>query len=141
MRVFFDSSALVKRHIAEPGTPEVLAWLGRADDVVIGILAVPEVISAFARLRREGKMSAEEYRVRKQRLVLDSEKATVVELGPDILERAVVCLEQASLRASDAIHVATALVAGVERFVSADRRQCRAARAMGLTVEDVSEGG
>jgi len=141
MRVFLDSSALVKRHIGEPGTREVLAWLGRADDVVISILAFPEVVSAFARLRREGQMTAEEYRVRKQRLASDSEKATVMELSPDIVERAVVCLEQTPLRASDAIHIASAIEAGVDCFVSADRRQCEAAKAMGLAVEDVSEGG
>ena len=50
MRVCFDSSAFAKRYINEPGTAEVLAWCDRADELVLSVIALPEMISAFCRL-------------------------------------------------------------------------------------------
>ena len=41
MRVFFDSSALVKRYIGEAGTDEVLAWCDKATELAIAVIAVP----------------------------------------------------------------------------------------------------
>ena len=57
MRVYFDSSAFAKRYIAETGTADVLAWCERAGELALPVIAVPEVISAFCRLQREGRLT------------------------------------------------------------------------------------
>jgi len=57
MRVYFDSSALAKRYIEETGTAEVMAWCERADELALSVVAIPELISAFCRLRREGRIT------------------------------------------------------------------------------------
>ncbi len=138
MRVFFDSSALAKRHIEEKGTPEVLEWLERADEVLLCFLAYPEVISALSRLRHQGKLSPEDYQHRKLELASDVAHASVLGVTPAILQRAVEGMERFPLRASDAIHVATAIEFAAERFVSADDRQCKAAAGLGLRVERIA---
>ena len=58
MRVFFDPSALAKRYVDEAGAAEVLDWCDRAGELALAVTAVPELISAFSRLRRERSASA-----------------------------------------------------------------------------------
>ncbi len=55
----------------------------------------------------------------------------IVDLTPEIRLRAIE-VRPASVRSLDAIHVATALVAGINRFASFDARQRIAAEEMGL---------
>lgn len=71
MRVFFDSSAFVKRYIDEPGSSEALAWCDQASELVISVIALPELISAFCRLQREGRIADAQYRQIKSDLMAD----------------------------------------------------------------------
>lgn len=134
MRVFFDSSALVKRYIAEAGTDEVLAWCDKASELAVAVIAVPELISSFCRLLREGRLSQAQYAALKADLRADLADALLCETSPQVVQRAVAALEAHPLRAMDAIHVGAALVTGADVFVSADARQCAAAMQLGLRV-------
>lgn len=137
MLTAFDSSALTKRHIEERGSARVLELLAEADKVIASILVIPEIVSALNRRRRTGSLAEADYQVHMRDLREDLGTMRLLELTDTIIDEAIRCLEEAPLRASDAIHVASAIEAGVDRFVSADRRQCRAARALGLTVEEI----
>jgi predicted nucleic acid-binding protein len=57
MLVFFDTSAFVKRYIRESGTDQVLTWCDSATEIALAGIALPEIISAFCRLRREALIS------------------------------------------------------------------------------------
>ena len=137
MRVFFDSSAFVKRYVQEQGTAAVLDWCERATEICLSGIALPEIVSAFCRLRREGRISEAEYRQLKSTLLLDIEDAAVGDLAPAVLAHAIAHLEASPLRAMDAIHVGTAVALEADVFVSADRRQLEAAATAGLRVEPV----
>lgn len=134
MRVFFDSSALVKRFIREAGTDEVLAQCDRATELAVAVIAVPEVISAFRRLVREGRLGEAQYAALKADLGADLADAVLCETSPQVVQRAIAALEAHRLRAMDALHIAAALVGTADVFVSADARQCAAAAALGLEV-------
>jgi hypothetical protein len=140
MRVFFDSSALAKRYVAEPGSDAVLSWCARADELAISSIAIPEIVSALCRLRREGRLSEDRYRAAKVDLLADLEDALLCDVSPPILKHAVRVLENHPLRSSDAIHVGSALALAADVFVTSDRRQTDAARGMGLGVEEVAGG-
>lgn len=135
MQVFFDSSAFVKRYIAEPGTDEVLAWCDKASEICLSGIALPEIISAFCRLLRERRISAAQYALLKSSLLADIEDITLCNLTPSVLAQTVLSLEQNVLRGMDAIHVASAVALKADVFVSADKRQCGAAVKAGLRVE------
>lgn len=137
MRVFFDSSAFAKRYIDEPGTVEVLAWCDRASELALSVIAIPELIAAFCRLRREQKISDIAYRRWKSDLMSDIADAAICDATPQAIQRAVQALERHPLRGMDAIHVGTALAIGAEAFVTADIRQAAAAKALGLRVIEV----
>ena len=134
MRVYFDSSAFAKRYIDETGTADVLAWCERASELALSVIAVPELISAFCRLQREGRLMEAQYQIIKRALMLDIADALICDTTPQVLQHAVKALENHTLRGMDAIHLGAALACTAEVFISADARQCRAAEAFGLQV-------
>ncbi len=137
MRLFFDSSALVKRYVVEAGTEAVLGLCDQADELVLSVVAVPEIISAFCRLRREGKIGDADYDHLKRALMDDIVDALLCDVAQDVVAQSVQALEGGALRGMDAIHVGTARVMQCDLFVSSDARQCEAAIRAGLAVERV----
>lgn len=135
MRILFDSSAFVKRYVHEAGTETVLNLCDRADELVLSVIAVPEIISAFCRLGREGKIGAADYDGLKRALMADVVDAMLSDVAQDIVAKSIESLEAGELRGMDAIHVGTACVMRCDLFVSSDSRQCEAAVRAGLAVE------
>lgn len=137
MRVFFDSSAFVKRYVREGGTDAVLSWCDQASELCLSGIALPEIISAFCRLQREKLISAKQYNQLKASLMADITDAAVSDLTPVVIKNAIVALENNILRGMGAIHIGSALALSADLFVSADARQCAAATQAGLRVEMV----
>jgi predicted nucleic acid-binding protein len=137
VRVFFDSSAFAKRYISEAGTDAVLAWCDQATEIGLSAIALPEIISAFCRLRREGRIDETQYRQLKALLLADIEDAAICDLTPAVLAQTIASLEKNVLRGMDAIHIGSAVVLQADVFVSADARQREAASMAGLRVEAV----
>jgi hypothetical protein len=140
LNVFFDSSALAKRYIQETGSDRVEAILSSASALGVSIICLSEVISALCRRRREGELSGPQYLKAKQALFSDIEDASVVAITDQVVARAVELLERWPLRSSDSLHVACATEWSAQLFVSADGRQCAAAKAYGLRVEELKLG-
>lgn len=134
MRVFFDSSALVKRYVDEAGTAEVLAWCDEATELALSVTAVPELISAFRRLVREGRLTEPQYARLKADLGADLADALLCETSAQVVQRAIDALEITALRGMDAVHIGGAVVCGADAFISADARQRAAASRFGLRV-------
>jgi uncharacterized protein len=134
MRVFFDSSAFAKRYVDESGTAEVLAWCDKATELSLSVIAIPEMVSAFCRLKREGTLTAAKYRRLKADLIADIADALICDTTPQVVQQAVFALERYPLRGMDAIHVGAAMASRSEVFISADVRQCAAAKALGLRI-------
>lgn len=137
MRVFFDSSAFVKRDVHETGTEAVLAWCDRASAIGLSGIALPESVSAFCRLHSEGKIDDTRYRQLKSLLLADIEDAAICDLTPEVLAHAIACLETNLLRGMDAIHIGSAVALKVNIFITADQRQADAAGRAGLSVTGV----
>jgi hypothetical protein len=134
MRVFFDSSAFVKRYVREEGTDIVLSWCDQATELCLSGIALPEIVSAFCRLLREDRVSPVQYRHLKTMLMADISDAAICDLTPEVIRQSIISLEKNVLRGMDAIHLGSALVLNVDLFVSADARQCDAATQAGLRV-------
>ncbi|MBI5092703.1 MAG: type II toxin-antitoxin system VapC family toxin [Candidatus Hydrogenedentes bacterium] len=133
MRSFFDSSAFAKRYVDEDGSGRIEEICQHTSELALSVICVPEIVSALNRRRREKTLSAPEYREAKTHLLEDIRDAVIVNLSPGVIERSVVLLENHSLRAMDALHIACALEWGADNFVSADKQQTQAARKAGLT--------
>ncbi len=139
MRVFFDTSAFVKRYVEEPGSEHVQELCSGADRLVVSVLCLPEMISTLNRLVRERKIAHAAYSALKALILEDLEQAEVVNLTASVVARAVRLLEENPLRALDALHLGCAAEISPDVFVSADERQIEAGRRAGLDVVDVRE--
>ena len=137
VNIFFDSSALAKRYVEEKGSDRVQAILASASVLAVSVICIPEIVSALCRRRRERKVSTQEYQNAKASLLSDIDDATVIGITEEVIAQAVALLEQFPLRSADALHVACASEWSTDLFVSADDRQCAAAKAHGLRVEAI----
>jgi uncharacterized protein len=137
MRIFFDSSAFVKRYVREDGTDAVLSWCNQATELCLSGIAIPEIISAFCRLQREQRVSSLQYRHLKAMLMADIIDAAICDVTPEVIRHTIIGLENNVLRGMDAIHLGSALALEAELFVTADSRQCAAAAKAGLKVAQV----
>ena len=134
MRVFFDTSAFVKRYIDEPGTDKVIEICRQAQHIVLCVICLPEMISTFNRLIREGKLLTEDYQKTRDLILKEIEDAEICYVTPDVVTRTIRCLENNPLRAMDALHLGCALILEPDLFVSSDHRQLEAAKSEGLKV-------
>lgn len=136
---YFDASALAKRYVRGQGSARVRRLLSSDVPATSRVTAV-EIASALMRRSREGTLSQKN---RDRALaVLDGDLAAmlVVELTPEIVTRAQTLLRSHSLRAGDAIQLASclqlqqALADETVVFVAFDVRLVAAARAEGVKV-------
>ena len=134
MNLFADSSALAKRYVADERSDDFDNLLQRTTNLAVSVLCQPEIISALCRRRRERLLKPSEYAAAKQALELDLADAAMIQLTDEVLLQSIQLLESNPLRASDAIHVASAILWHADVFVSADARQCAAAKTSGLDV-------
>jgi predicted nucleic acid-binding protein len=137
LNVFFDSSALAKRYVEEAGSDRVQDILSSASSLTVSVLCISEIVSALCRRRRERKLTQQQYLAAKDAMLADIEDMNVVNLTDQVIARAVDILEKWPLRSSDSLHIASAAEWSAQLFVSADERQCAAARDYGLQVEEL----
>lgn len=127
MSVYFDSSAMVKRYLAEPGRDVVDSALAATTQPVTSDLTIVEVRRALGRVaspvERVGAKVVFEH---------DLQTFIVVRLDAEVIERAAAIAEVTALRSLDAIHVAAAVTVGCSALVSFDQRQRGVAAGFGL---------
>jgi len=145
---YFDSSALVKAYIAETGTNWVQAILDNPQHrISISALAEVEVISALTRRFNEGDLTQIELDQAGDDLHLDCATYISAHVTNQILESALLYARNHSLRAYDAVQLASAMAVRDAlliiqgnainfTLVSADNALNEAARREGLQVED-----
>jgi len=135
---FFDASALVKRYVRERDSARVRRLLS-AGDVGLCRLSEVEVVSAFARLAREGAISVARRDAAVTAFVGDLAAWAIIELHPDVTRAARRLVLQHGLRTGDGLQLAAALVlqealGPIDEFVAYDSHLLEAARAEQLTV-------
>ena len=135
MIYYLDTSALVKRYVAEAGSRSV-RQLVRSRTVAVSRIAYAELVAAVARLTREGDI-VESARDRIfARLDQDFASFTIVEVRPAVVRRVPALVVQTPLRGYDAVHLASALAIREHGpsvdFWSADRTLVSASIAQGL---------
>lgn len=137
MKLYLDTSALVKLYVAEEGSPSVRGALDRAAFVATSAIAYVEARAAFVRRRRERRLSARGYRSIIQSLDADWTHYVVVEVTDSLIRESARFAERYGLRAYDAVHLASAAVlrgglAEPITFASWDLGLEKAARRAGL---------
>ena len=133
---YFDTSALVKRYIREPGSQTLRALLRRYR-VISSAVMPAEAFSALSRRRSAGDLTAQDFQAIIAQIGKDRAHWDLVEVTSEVLFRAEDLVRRTSLRTLDAIHVASVLTieqaAGLRfAFVTADAVQRDAATGLSL---------
>jgi uncharacterized protein len=125
LRLYLDSSALVKRYIDEEGSELVLATMDEADTWSACRIGYVETMRAVA--LADGRKAAAEFEA-------DWPALEVVEVDADLVRHAAELTLSADLRSLDALHLAAALRLPGEELVLTtwDARLHQAARDRGL---------
>jgi uncharacterized protein len=135
MNVLFDASALFKRYSGEAGVKQVVQLQMQASRITAAAHCKTEVASALTRQWREGLFTDDEYSRVLGEIDKDFDELAVMPISSPVERHAIAAMRLATLRGMDALHVGTAQAAGVDLFVTADRRQALAAQAVGLKTE------
>jgi predicted nucleic acid-binding protein len=137
--VYFDTSALVKRYLAEADSPAIEALWNATTRAVASEILYDEMAATFARKKREVPADADS--IDKARTTFRAEWLSMrrVAVGDDVHARVDALLGRHSLRGADAIHLASALLVhdALQQpvtFACADTKLVAAARAEGLAV-------
>jgi uncharacterized protein len=140
MVCYCDASVLCKAFVRETGPDRVIALLGSSGRVLVNRLGLAEVAAGLARAQREGRLPLEGLAVVLRALgeqVLDP--LDIVDPTAEVCVRAVSLVARHPLKASDAVHLASALDGGADLFVCSDRRLLAAAEAEGLSCLDPTD--
>ncbi len=132
MKTFFDSSAFAKRYIDEKGSSVVEEICQNTDELALCVICIPEIISALNRRVREKHIAQSDYDAAKTHLIGDVRDAEIINLTDDVVAHSISILEHNSIRAMDALHVASAQAWGADLFVSSDKNQVKAAQIQGI---------
>jgi predicted nucleic acid-binding protein len=146
--LFFDTSAIVRRYSNETGS----AWVINLVEPIVGntifLARITEVetVSAIMRRTREGALSAPDATAGITAFRFDLiNHYRVVEITPQLTNRAVSLLQAHVLRGYDAVQLAAVLEVNLDRlalglspvlFICADSSLNAAAVAEGLAVDD-----
>lgn len=143
---FFDSSALIKRYITEPGSNWVRAAtvISAGHLIIISHITLVEMVSALARRKRDGSILSRTAQAARLLIGRHAKREyEVIHLTDVIIERAQDVLDAHPLRAFDAIQLGTALEINQRIlavgdpplvFVSSDVRLLTAAAAESLSI-------
>jgi predicted nucleic acid-binding protein len=148
---YLDSSALVKRYVAEIGTD----WIGRLCAVEAGNtlytarVSGAEIAAAMFRREREGALAAADVQAAISQFKADFRRRYhIVEITDQLVDTAMALVERHALRGYDAVQLAAALELHGTRsalslspihFVCADERLNQAADREGLVTENPNQ--
>jgi len=135
---YLDASALVKLLVLdEAGSDAMIALMLRPEQHVTSRLGLVEAVSALSRMAREQRLSNAEA----DDLIAASARhaelgVAIIELDEEVQMQAARCLRRHPLRASDAVHIASAILAGADVLVCSDPHLLAAAPAEGFVCID-----
>lgn len=110
MNLYFDTSALIKRYINEPGTENIRAWIRAANAMATGLLTRAETTAGLTRLQNRGIITQEDYRQALDQFRLDWSSYHRIAINEELIARADFLACQHGLRGYDAVHLAAALI-------------------------------
>jgi predicted nucleic acid-binding protein len=110
MNLYFDTSALIKRYINEPGTENVRAWIRAANNMATGLLTRAETTAGLTRLQNRGIITQEDYGQALEQFRLDWSSYYRIAINEELIARADFLACQHGLRGYDAVHLAAALI-------------------------------
>ena len=142
MRILLDTSALAKRYVQEPGSEELEQLLASiTTEVFVSTLVFVQFASAMGRKFRDKEIAKVPASAAIRELEKDWYEVFIkIPLEDTLAETAASIALEYSLKGADAVHLASAKVAGAELFVASDNKLIRVAKKMGINSYNPESG-
>lgn len=139
MRLYLDTSALLKLYVEEPGSLQVEQAAEGAQTMATSMITYVETKAALSRRRRDGSLTVTEHKKLVRDFESDWKKYFVIEASETLIRNAGKFAEVHALRGYDAIQLASAAylqttLGEVVTFASWDDRLEAAATRQGLRI-------
>ena len=130
MKVFIDTSGLAKRYVEEPGSEELEEFIHSiVKDVYVSTLSIVEFSAAIGRKIRNREINQKSGAFAIQEFEEDWQGwFNRVPLTSDLAESAASYAILYPLKGSDAVHLSSAAISGVDLFVTSDLNLLKAAQ-------------
>lgn len=134
MIAYFDSSALVRMLVDEPGSSACRQLWDDADDVVSARLAYVEAATALTQARRLGRLTVRRQRTARRALDEAWSQMQIAEVDQLLVELAAQVADRFAFRGYEAVHCAAAVLVNDATLVAAagDRQLLTAWQALGV---------
>jgi predicted nucleic acid-binding protein len=141
MKLYFDTSALIKKYISESGSDNVDKLLLSSTEIYISVIGRIEAISSFRRLLVEKEISIEDYKILSKELVKDFDYFNIIDISAEVTDSAIKTIDKYQLKSLDSIHLGSALSRNkeIDFFVSCDNKLLHAAKKEGFKVVNPRE--
>ncbi len=146
MKLYIDSSVLVKLYYPEPESKEFAEWMTKQNHPILFTqFHELEMTNAFALKVFRNEISDESFNAFREIIEKDKAAGILEVINPDWSEVLLEALKISKrnsyaigVRSLDIIHVASADILNCDTFLTNDKRQLDAALAIGLNVMDMS---
>ncbi len=144
MILYLDTSALVKAYVTEAFSNEILKEIEEAKVIASNPIAYVEAHAAFSRVRRENKITEQEFGVIKINFRNDWQNYLLFQNTSALLNHAANLAEMLSLRVYDSVHLAAADLLAKQskqpvKFACFDHHLNKAANILGLSLLELNE--
>ncbi len=141
MRLFFDSSALLKRYLNENGSESVTKLIASCSSLIVSSITCLECRSAFKRLYSFGEIEMEIYQKLNKELTFDFPFFEEVEYHPEVREISFAIIEKYAIKPLDCIQLSSLLYASrnIDYFVVCDQQLKKFALSENIKIIDPTE--
>lgn len=136
MKIYVDTSALLRRYFREKETDDLVQLLREPNTKIISGLVFVELASVFRRALRGRRISPKEHDTLTETARKDLKHFRLLPAGEELFRQAAIVADLTGLRSLDAIHLASARMAGAELVLTFDAEMAAAARKVGLKTKD-----
>jgi hypothetical protein len=136
MRLFIDTSALIKRYISEDGSEQVDNLMDSAIEIIVSPVTKIECISTIKRLLTEKLITSKEFNDIKNDILYDFQYFNVIRMNDRVENTAIKLIEKYQLKTLDAIQLSSCCITYPEylNFVACDNKLINAANREKLTI-------
>jgi uncharacterized protein len=136
MRLYFDTSALLKKYISENGSDTVDKLFNSATQIHVSILSHTESISAFKRLLIEKEITEKEYDLLRNEVKTDFLYFNVIDIYSEIIQFSIELIDKHQLKSLDSIQLGTAvyLKNEIDYVVACDSKLIKSAKKEGFKI-------
>ena len=128
MRAFFDTSALTKRYLYEPGSLAIQEMLANIDQIIVSPTFLTEFVVLLQRRYRQKDLTTEQVGSLKEYMAEDMASFEIVRWDNDLIGHTVDLAEKYPLTTLDIIQLASACAIGPDTFITSDKQLYNYAR-------------